>query len=96
MATPAEKFHTSTGGQALVSEVIPDRTGDQWVSRRVCANGIVCVAWQQVSVGVHRCDVHIDGNILRFWIGNDLVKTAARTTTGAVRIKRASRTRSEA
>jgi hypothetical protein len=55
----------------------------------VWANGIVCVSWQQVSVGRHhvgaRCDVHVDGELLQFWIGNDLVKTAARTSTGEVR-----------
>jgi len=43
-----------------------DRTGDDWVSRRVCANGVVCVSWQQASVGRHcagaRCDVHVDGS----------------------------------
>ncbi|MFA1703950.1 IS481 family transposase, partial [Mycobacterium intracellulare] len=58
--------------------------------------GIVCVSWQQVSVGRHyagaRCDVHIDGDLLRFWIGQDLVKTAARTSHGEVRNKRALRT----
>jgi hypothetical protein len=58
------------------------------------------VSWQQVSVGRHRagsrCDVHVDGDLLRFWIGNELVKTAARTTSGEVRNKRALRTRDEA
>jgi hypothetical protein len=74
-----------------------DRSGDAWVSRRVCANGIVCVSWQQVSVGRHyagaSCDVHVDGDLLRFWIGDDLVKTAARRSSGEVRSKRAARTR---
>jgi hypothetical protein len=53
----------------------------------------VCVSWQQVSVGVHyagsRCDVRVNGDLLRFWIGDELVKTAARTSTGEVRNKRA-------
>jgi hypothetical protein len=74
-----------------------DRSGDAWVSRRVCANGIVCVSWQQVSVGRHyagaSCDVHVDGDLLRFWIDDDLVKTAARRSSGEVRNKRAARTR---
>jgi hypothetical protein len=65
-------------------------------SRKVCANGSVCVSWQQVSFGVHyagsRCDVQVDGDLLRFCIGDELVKTAARTTTGEVRNKRALRT----
>jgi transposase InsO family protein len=85
MATPADRF---TAGN--------DRGGDNWVSRRVCANGVVCVSWQQVSIGRHyaaaRCDVHVDGELLRFWVGDQLVKTAARTSTGEVRNKRAART----
>jgi hypothetical protein len=61
----------------------------------VCSNGIVCVSWQQVCVGRHRggarCDVHVDGGLLRFWIGDEVVKTAARTSRGEVRNKRALR-----
>jgi transposase InsO family protein len=102
MDTPAQRFtaagptrppSTSTAGTA-------EHTGEHWVSRKVCANGIVCVSWQQVSVGVHRagsrCDVHVDGDLLRFWIGSELVKTAARTSRGEVRNKRAARTREQA
>jgi transposase InsO family protein len=98
MATPAERFHAgappappsnSAAGQR-------DRSGEDWVSRRVCANGVVCVSWQQVSIGRHyagaRCDVHVDGELLRFWVGDQLVKTAARNSTGEVRNKRALRT----
>lgn len=98
MATPAQRF-TQGAGVARVSTSVPtgvDRSGDDWVSRRVTSNGVVCVAWQQVSVGRHhagaRCDVHVDGELLRFWIGDDLVKTAARTSRGEVRNKRALRT----
>lgn len=99
MATPSQRF---TSGAPVAISVDPpgaggDRTGDDWVSRRVTTNGVVSVAWQQVSVGVHhagaRCDVHVDGDLLRFFIGDDLVKTAARTSTGEVRNKRALRTR---
>jgi transposase len=61
---------------------------------------VVSVAWQQVCVGAHyagsRCDVHVDGDLLRFFIGDDLVKTAARTSRAAVRNKRAFRTREQA
>jgi transposase InsO family protein len=102
MATPAEKF---AAGAALrpVSVSTPtrqDRDGDDWVSRRVTTNGVVSVAWQQVCLGAHhagaRCDVHVDGQLLRFFIGDDLVKTAARTSRGEVRNKRAFRTREQA
>jgi transposase InsO family protein len=102
MATPAEKF---ASGAVLrpVSVSRPtreDRSGDDWVSRRVTTNGVVSVAWQQVCLGAHhagaRCDVHVDGELLRFFIGDDLVKTAARTSRGEVRNKRAFRTREQA
>ena len=95
MATPAERFqNTSAAPTRPVVEPPPDRTGGEWVSRRVGGNGVVTVAWQQVSVGLHRagarCDVHVDGDILRFWIGNELIKTAARTSSKEVRKKNAS------
>lgn len=65
------------------------------MSRRVTTNGVVCVSWQQVCIGQHwagqRCDVHVDGDLLRFWVGDELVKTAARTSHGEVRNKRALR-----
>lgn len=100
MAAPAQRF--TPAAPAALSEPPggDERTGDGWVSRRVCANGIVCVSWQQVSIGRHyagaRCDVHVDGDLLRFWIGENLVKTAARTSRGEVRNKRALRTSAQA
>jgi len=104
MDTPAARFSSapalSPAGVSAPAVVGPDRSGGDWVSRRVCANGVVSVSWQQVSVGRHyagdRCDVHVDGDLLRFWIGDDLVKTAARTSTGTVRNKKAARTRGQA
>jgi transposase InsO family protein len=99
MATPAQRFAAGTTvatGSTAAAHPSPDRSGDGWISRRVTTNGVVCVSWQQVSIGRYyagqRCDVHVDGELLRFWIGDNLVKTAARRTTGEVRIKRAMRT----
>jgi hypothetical protein len=73
---------------------VVDRSGDDWVSRRVGGNGVVCVSWQQISVGKHhagaRCDVQVGDQLLQFWIGNELCKTVARTSRGEVRKKRAS------
>ena len=70
-----------------------DRTGEQWVARTVGGNGVVCVSWQQVSVGKHyagsRCDVLVTDQLLQFWVGDQLLKTVARTTTGNVRKKNA-------
>lgn len=103
MATPAQRFTAS----APVAAPSPSnaarqhqRDGSDWVSRTVTTNGVVCVSWQQVSVGRHHagacCDVHVDGDLLRFWIGDNLVKTAARTSTGEVRNKKACRSRDQA
>ncbi len=101
MATPAEKFaagaiHTPAPASVTTRH---DRTGDDWVSRRVTTNGVVSVAWQQVCLGAHRagarCDVHLDGDLLRFFIGDELVKTAARASRGEVRNKRAFRSREQ-
>ncbi|HEY9304794.1 MAG TPA: IS481 family transposase [Mycobacterium sp.] len=102
MATPAQRFipGLTTTMQSPPPSTRPDRGGDDWVSRRVTTNGVVSVAWQQVCVGAHyagsRCDVHVDGDLLRFFIGDDLVKTAARTNRAEVRNKRAFRTRDKA
>ncbi|OBK13967.1 IS481 family transposase [Mycobacterium asiaticum] len=102
MTTPAQRF--TCGGAAATPSAPTDtraeRVGEDWVSRRVTTNGVVSVAWQQVCVGAHyagsRCDIHVDGDLLRFWIGDHLVKTAARTHRGEVRNKRAFRTREQA
>jgi integrase-like protein len=102
MATPAERFAAGAMRTPLSASTTTreDRTGEQWVSRRVTTNGVVSVAWQQVCLGAHhagsRCDVHVDGDLLRFFIGDELVKTAARTSRGEVRNKRAFRTREQA
>jgi hypothetical protein len=107
-ATPAQRFNASRAvdhqGSGSADPVAParpvvdsaratDRTGDGWVSREVGRNGIVCVNWQQVSVGKHRagsrCDVLVSDQLLQFWIGSELMKTVTRTGTGEVRKKHA-------
>jgi hypothetical protein len=92
MATPADRFgRPATPPRPVISA---DRSGDDWVCRRVGANGVLCVSWQQVSVGKHhagaRCDVQVGEQLLQFWIGNELCKTVARASRGEVRKKRAS------
>ncbi len=100
-ATPATRFEQPAAAEptpltAAVVPETPDRTGDGWVSRRVGANGVVCVAWQQVSVGKHRagarCDVRVTDQLLQFWVGDELLKTVPRTSSGEVRKKNASGT----
>jgi transposase InsO family protein len=105
-ATPAERFRgcPEDPGSGLADPVAParpvvesagatDREGDGWVSRKVGRNGIVCVGWQQVSVGKHRagsrCDVLVGDQLLQFWIGSELMKTVTRNGSGEVRKKHA-------
>jgi transposase InsO family protein len=89
MATPAERF-TVTKRRDVREQ--PDRDGPEWVARKVSTVGVVCVSWQQVSVGRHRagerCDVHVGPDTLQFWIGNELLRTVRRDSTGPVRNKR--------
>ena len=113
-ATPAERFRTTrieaVHGSSSAQPVAParpvvesaratDRTGEAWVSRKVGRNGIVCVGWQQVSVGKHRagarCDVLVSDQLLQFWIGAELMKTVTRTSSGEVRKKHAQGSRAQ-
>ena len=103
MSTPVERFTASASATPMSAPQPMDhdqRTGSDWVSRRVTTNGVVSVSWQQVSLGRHyagsRCDVHVDGDLLRFFVGDVLVKTAARSSAGEVRNKRAFRTSDQA
>jgi transposase InsO family protein len=67
----------------------PERNGEQWVCRKVASNGVVSVDYQQVSVGRNysgsACDVLVTDGLLQFWVGNELLKTVARTSQGPVR-----------
>jgi transposase InsO family protein len=71
----------------------PQRDGEQWVSRLVARNGVVCVDSQHISVGKHfggsTCDVLVTPGLFQFWVGNDLLKTVARIGTGEIRKKHA-------
>jgi transposase InsO family protein len=98
MAAPASRFTPATAGGGRPAELTalsPERSGEDWVARKVGPNGVVCVSWQQVSVGKHyagqRCDVHVGRDLLQFWVGSDLLKTVTRTSSGEVRKKNAAR-----
>lgn len=65
IVAPVERFSPGAAmampaGPAAVGQ---DRSGDDWVSRRVTTNGVVSVAWQQVCVGATispgRAGIHI-------------------------------------
>ena len=77
-----------------------DRTGDQWISRRAGANGVIAVSWQQICLGKaaagHHVDVHVGEQVLQVWDGNQLLKTIERNSRGEVRKKRASIAKAEA
>src|SRR6202140_3634107 len=85
--TPESRFHS---GDKEVRHQLrhPERNGEQWVSRRVASNGLVSVGYQQVSVGRNyagsACDVLVTDGLLQFWVGNELLKTVARTSHGPV------------
>jgi len=93
--TPESRFHSSNG-EVRHHLRQPEREDEQWVSRRVAPNGIVCVDSQHISVGKHyggsTCDVLVTDELFQFWVGNDLLRTVARTTPGApIRKKHAER-----
>ena len=91
--TPEGRFHTQVEVRHELRR--PERNGEQWVSRRVAPNGIVCVDSQHISVGKHyggnTCDVLVTDGLFQFWVGNDLLKTVARTGAGEIRKKHAER-----
>jgi transposase InsO family protein len=96
MATPASRFTaTDPGRPADASALVQERTGEGWISRRVGANGIVSVTWQQISCGKHRAgrrvDVHVQDSTLQIWDGEELIKTVLRTNHKEVRKKHAAR-----
>jgi hypothetical protein len=85
-ATPQSRFQ---GAKKLPAESARtrERNREQWVSRRVARNGIVCVDSQHISVGKNyrgsTCDVLVAEGLFQFWVGNELLRTVARTTPGA-------------
>jgi transposase InsO family protein len=96
MATPASRFTLADPGRpADASALVTERAGDGWISRRVAANGIISVAWQQISCGKHRggrrVDVHVEDSTLQIWDGEELLKTVLRTNGKEVRKKHAAR-----
>jgi transposase InsO family protein len=96
MATPASRFTLIDPGRpADDSALVTDRAGDGWISRRVAANGVISVAWQQISCGKHRAghrvDVHVQDSTLQIWDGEELLKTVLRTNGKEVRKKHAAR-----
>ena len=89
---PGSRFH-GVARTPREPEPRPDRSGERWITRKVTTNGVVCVGYQQVCIGQSyagsACDVLVTEGTLQYWVGNELVKTAARETKGEIRKKHA-------
>ena len=98
MVPPAQRFGQQAS--ATVTPLVraaqrPDVRGNgTWVARRASAVGVVCVNWQQVSIGIaaagRTIDVWVTDEVLQFFDGDHLLRTEKRTTQGPIRKKRAS------
>jgi transposase InsO family protein len=96
MATPASRFTaTDAGRPADASSLLSERDGDDWISRKITTNGVISVAWQEISCGKHRAgrrvDIHLQGPTLQIWDGEDLLKTVLRTNGKEVRKRHAAK-----
>jgi hypothetical protein len=97
MASPFERFsrRTINTNLPLDASVAIERSGDDWVTRKVAANGIIAVSGQVLSAGKHRAhrvvDVKVTESTIEVWDGNEFLKAVLRTTKGGVRKKRAQR-----
>jgi len=94
-ASPESRFRGSQNSRREPARPT-ERNGEQWVSRRVAPNGIVCVDSQHISVGKNyggsTCDVLVTEGLFQFWVGNELLRTVARATPGTeIRKKHAER-----
>jgi hypothetical protein len=78
-----------------VEAVLSERSADDWISRTITTNGVISVAWQEVSCGKHRAgrrvDIHLQGAVMQIWDGKELIKTVLRTNDKEVRKKHAAR-----
>jgi transposase InsO family protein len=96
MATPADRFTVTDPGRPVeTSALLQARSGDDWISRKITTNGVISVAWQEISCGKHRAghrvDIHVQGPTLQIWDGDELIKTVLRQTDKEVRKKHAAK-----
>jgi transposase InsO family protein len=96
MATPADRFSVTDPGRPVeTSGLLDARSGDDWISRKITTNGVISVAWQEISCGKHRAghrvDIHVQGPTLQIWDGDELIKTVLRQSDKEVRKKHAAK-----
>ena len=94
MATPVQRFNVAS---PVVKKNLPKaaaNTPGTWAARRIGANGVISIAWQQISVAKHRAgqdvDVLITDSMVYIYHQDELLKTALRTNNKEVRKKNAS------
>ncbi len=94
MAIPKERFLTASPTISKVrASTQPSSTGT-WVARRIGGNGVICIAWQQISIGRHKAgldvDVLVTDSMIHIYYKEELLKTALRSNSKEVRKKHAS------
>jgi transposase InsO family protein len=101
MAVPAQRFYRDQAApvaalrpaESAARRPVDTRGDGVWVTRRASAIGVVCVNWQQVCLGAaaagRNIDVWVTDEVMQFYDSDQLLRTSARTTKGAVRVKRA-------
>lgn len=72
------------------------RTSPDLISRQVGANGVVSMAWQQISVGKHRggykVDIYNEKDMVQIVDGSELIKCVLQNRPGEVIRKRNEKT----
>ena len=97
MVYPVDRF-TAAPEQSRAADTTAtqsSRIGDDWVTRTVAANGLISIAWQQISCGKYRAgrqvDVHVTATTIEIWDGQELARTVLRNNSKEVRKKRGDR-----
>jgi transposase InsO family protein len=97
METPLDRFSRRSAKAPSppldLSSLLPERSGDDWISRTISVNGTLSVSNQVFSVGKHRggtiVDIHVTDQVLEVWDGMELLKAVLRNSKGVVRKNRA-------
>jgi len=93
-ATPASRFQ-SVDAPSRVPAPLPDRSGERSPARSHATGSSALAGSRSASArttAAGACNVLVTDALLQFWVGNELLKTVARTSTGDIRKKRAAGT----